>query len=100
MPAYIVAQISITDAKQYAEYTRLTPAAIEKYGGHFIVRGGRSTVLEGPADTRRIVVIEFTTFEQAESFYHSKEYQQARKLRENAAAASFLLVEGWTDRPS
>lgn len=42
MPAYIIAQISITDAKQYAEYTRLTPAAIEKYGGHFIVRGGRS----------------------------------------------------------
>jgi uncharacterized protein (DUF1330 family) len=41
-----------------------------------------------------VVVIEFPSFEAAEQFYRSPEYTAARKLREGAASAQFVAVEG------
>jgi uncharacterized protein (DUF1330 family) len=92
--AYILAQIDVTNPQQYAEYTKLTPAIIEKFGGRFIARGGRSEALEGAAARGRVVVIEFPSFERAQAFYTSAEYQAARKVREGAATVQFVLVEG------
>lgn len=46
---YIIAQVDVTNPQQYAEYTKLTPGLIEKAGGRFIARGGRTATLEGPA---------------------------------------------------
>ena len=92
--AYILAQIDVTNPTQYAEYTKLSPAAIEKFGGRFIARGGRSETLEGTPARGRVVVIEFPSFERAQAFYKSAEYQAARKVREGAATVQFVLVEG------
>jgi len=94
MPAYIIARVQVTDWARYREYTKLTPAAIEKFGGRFIVRGGEMVTLEGPEETGRIVVIEFPSLDQAKAFYHSEEYSRARKLREGAAQGQFLAIEG------
>ena len=94
MAAYIMASIHVTDSQQYAKYTAITPGIISQYGGRFIVRGGLVETLEGPAVTRRIVVIEFPTLEQAKAFYHSAEYARAKELRVGAAEASFFVVEG------
>ena len=94
MPAYIIARVQVTDWDRYREYTKLTPGAIAQFGGRFIVRGGQTTTLEGPAETGRIVVIEFPTFDQAKAFYHSEEYSRVKKLREGAATGQFILVEG------
>ena len=91
---YIVVQADITDPTQYAEYAKLTPDIIAKYGGRFLARGGRTTTLEGPAAKGRVVVIEFPSFDAAQQFYASPEYTAARKVREGAAAAQFVLVEG------
>ena len=41
MPAYLVAEIEITDPAGYAEYGKVVPATVEKYGGKFLVRGGK-----------------------------------------------------------
>ena len=92
--AYILAQIDVTNPQQYAEYTKLSPAAIEKFGGRFIARGGRSETLEGAPARGRVVVIEFPSFERAQAFYKSAEYQAARKVRDGAATVQFVLVEG------
>ena len=94
MPAYIIAHVEVTNPEQYREYTQRTPEAIARYGGKFMVRGGRAITLEGPEDKRRIVVIEFPTLEQAEIFYRSPEYSAARQIRSGAAIASFIAVEG------
>lgn len=92
---YIIAQVDVTNPQQYAEYTKLTPALIEKAGGRFIARGGRTATLEGPAARSRVVIIEFPSFERAQEFYNSPGYVAARKLREGAATAQFVLVEGF-----
>ena len=94
MAAYIIAFIEVTDPERYAQYMKLTPAAIERYGGKFIVRGGEKITLEGPVENRRIVVLEFPTFEAAKTFFDSPEYRHAKSFRDGAAEASFILARG------
>jgi uncharacterized protein (DUF1330 family) len=51
-------------------------------------------VLEGSADNRRVVLVEFPSMEAARAFYNSPEYQQAKAIREPASAAQFVIVQG------
>jgi uncharacterized protein (DUF1330 family) len=51
--------------------------------------------LEGPEESGRIVVLEFPSWEDARAFYHSPEYAEARKIRENAADGQFLAIDGY-----
>ena len=41
-----------------------------------------------------MVVIEFPSFDAAQQFYASPEYTEARKVRDGAASAQFVAVEG------
>lgn len=94
MAAYIIAQIDVHNMEQYKAYTLLTPDAINKYGGKFIVRNGDKEMLEGEAVTKRMVVIEFPDMDTARAFYNSEEYTAAKAVREGAAEGSFLLIDG------
>jgi uncharacterized protein (DUF1330 family) len=94
MPAYIIAQINVTDPVKYQEYAKLAGPANAKYGGKFIVRGGAKTTLEGDIPFQRIVINEFPDVESAKRFYHSVEYQAARKHRLGAADFNMVVVEG------
>lgn len=94
MAAYIIARVRVTDADQYDQYKLLTPAAIAAHGGKFIVRGGEHTVLEGEPDDRRIIVLEFSTPDEARAFYDSPEYVQARDVRAGAAEMEMIVVDG------
>ena len=94
-PAYLIAMVNVTDAQRYAQYAQRTPAAIAQFGGRFIVRGGQTKVLEGDQRPGRVVVIEFPSFQTAQQFYHSPQYQEAKSFRDGAAEANFVLVEGW-----
>ena len=93
--AYMVAQIEVSNPQHYAEYMKVSPAIIDKFGGRFIARGGRAETLEGPAARGRIVIIEFPSFERAQQFYNSPEYGAAKKLRAGAAAFQSVLVESF-----
>ena len=94
MSAYVIARIQVTDPTQYEEYKKLSPGAVAAFGGEFIVRGGESETLEGPDETRRLVVVRFESMDEARAFYHSEQYRAARAQREGAAEAQFVLVDG------
>lgn len=94
MAAYLIVRVNVTNPDQYAEYMKLTPAIIEKYDGKFIVRGGDTVTLEGETETRRVVMVEFPSAEQAQACYNSAEYQAAIEIRKDAADAQFIVVEG------
>ncbi|HXE38706.1 MAG TPA: DUF1330 domain-containing protein [Azonexus sp.] len=92
---YLIAEAKVHDAAAYEQYKPLSLAAVEQYGGRFIVRGGASEVLEGKwSPPQRMVIVEFDSVEQAKAFYHSTEYQAARKIRENAAEMNMLVISG------
>ena len=92
--AYILVQVDVTNPTQYGEYAKLAPAVVAKYGGRYLARAGRTVTLEGTPAKSRVVVLEFPTFERAQEFYQSAEYRAARKLRQGAADAQWIVVEG------
>ncbi len=95
MPAYLIARVDVADWERYREYMRHTPRVIQSFGGRFIARGGETITVEGPPETRRVVLIEFPTFQQAKAFYESSEYRRIKKFRDGAGAAQFVIVDGY-----
>jgi len=94
MPAYIIADIQVTDPAGYDQYRPLAAASIARSGGRFVVRGGKVDLLEGAPEPERIVVIEFPDADTARRWYSSEEYQKALKIRQSASRGRVLLVEG------
>ena len=96
MPAYVVAEIEITNPDGYKDYTALVPATVEQYGGRFVVRGGKAHVLEGEWPERRRVIIEFPSVEAARKWWDSPEYAKPKALRKANSKGRLLLLEGAT----
>jgi len=94
MPAYIIAQVNVTDPAKYQEYAKLAGPATQKYGGRFLVRGGATETKEGGWQPKRLVVLEFASMEQAKKWYHSPDYAPALAIRTKAARSKVVLVEG------
>jgi len=94
MSAYVILDIDVHDPATYEEYKKLGPASIAAFGGRYIVRGGRTEVLEGDWQPNRIVVLEFDTIEMARAWVDSEEYAPARKLRQAAARSNVIIVAG------
>ena len=94
MPAYILAEIDITNPEGYKEYTSVVGATVEKYGGKFLVRGGKAQVLEGEWPERRRVLLEFPTVEAARKWWDSPEYEKPKALRKANSEGRLLLIEG------
>src|SRR5579864_2305932 len=94
MSAYIIVEIEITDPVGYADYKKQAAATVLKYGGKYIVRGGKTEVLEGEWIPKRIVVLEFPTMERAKEWLNCEEYREPRKMRHRTAKTNMLLVEG------
>ncbi|MDQ7080782.1 MAG: DUF1330 domain-containing protein [Paracoccaceae bacterium] len=91
---YWVANVDVDSPEDYAKYVAANAVAFEKYGARFLVRGGKSTVVEGEVRSR-IVVLEFKDYETALACYNSPEYQQALRLRLHCSRANLAIVEGW-----
>ena len=94
MSAYVIAEIDITDPAAYEDYRRQVPAVIARYGGKYIVRGGKVEPLEGGWSPKRIAVVEFPSMEQALKFYRSAEYAPLIAIRQKASRGKLVIVEG------
>ena len=94
MKGYVVCVYkSITNEDKLKEYAFKARTAVEKYKGKFLIRGGKTTTYEGEASPRT-VVIEFPTYEEANLFYNSKEYQEAHNILKGYAVRHHQTVEG------
>jgi uncharacterized protein (DUF1330 family) len=94
MSAYVIVEIDILDPAGYEEYKKLAGATVEKYGGKYIVRGGRTEVLEGNWRPKRIVVLQFESTHRAKEWLSCEEYREPRKMRHRTAETKMILVEG------
>ena len=91
---YWIARIDVRDPEAYKAYIAADAAAFSKYGARFVVRGGKYETLEGTSRARNIV-IEFRDYATALACYRSPEYAEARKLRQGAATADIIVIEGY-----
>jgi uncharacterized protein (DUF1330 family) len=94
MPAYIIVDLEITDPVNYEEYKKLAGDTVEKYGGKYVVRGGKCGTLEGDWAPKRIVVLQFENAERAKAWLNSPEYAEPRRMRHRTAKTRMILVEG------
>jgi uncharacterized protein (DUF1330 family) len=92
--AYMIVEVETTDEALMAEYRKHTPGLIAKFGGKFIVRGGKCVHLEGGWHPSRMVVIEFPDLQAAEHFYYSAEYKPVLDMRLKAGNSKAILVDG------
>ena len=94
MKGYVVCVYkSISNEEKLKEYAIKARAAVEKYKGKFLIRGGKSINNEGEKSPRT-VVIEFPSYNEANSFYNSKEYQEAHSILKGYAVRQHQTVEG------
>jgi uncharacterized protein (DUF1330 family) len=94
MPAYVIVEIDIVDPVGYEEYKELANATVRKYGGKYIVRGGKAETLEGDWDPKRIVMLEFESTRRAKEWLNCEEYREPRKMRHRTARTKMIVVEG------
>ncbi|MGK0447920.1 MAG: hypothetical protein ACJA2M_001700 [Polaribacter sp.] len=100
MPAYLIVNIEIKDAEKIKKYLTSTPEILNKYSGRFLVRGGQIWVAEGNWNPKRLVVVEFDSFEKAKEFYDSEQYEHLKKLRQSSAKTDMIIVNGITNEMS
>lgn len=94
MAAYIIVDVEIEDPVTYDEYIKVVPPTIARFGGKFLVRGGRAERLEGAWEPRRIVVLEFESLARAKQWWASEEYRGPKALRQSCSSAKMIVVEG------
>ena len=94
MPAYVIATIRVKDPVAYEQYKQMVPATIERFGGRYLARGGRSEIVEGDLELGRVVVLEFPTYEHAQRWYSSDGYAAAKRIREGCADGALVFVDG------
>src|SRR6266404_4818680 len=68
MAAYIIVEIEIIDPVSYEEYKKQAAATVHQHGGKYIARGGKTEVLEGDWNPKRIVVLQFESMERGKEF--------------------------------
>ncbi len=94
MSAYIIADVTVTDADKMAEYRQWSTKAMQEHGAEVLVRGGEFEVLEGPWTPSRLVVLKFADRAAAHRFYACETYAHARQIRENAGIMRMVVVDG------
>ena len=90
---YWIARIAVTNPEHYGAYAQALPAVVERFGGRFLVAGGRLEAVEGETKPRN-VVIAFDDYETARACWYSPQYAEVARLREGAAAVDVVIVEG------
>ena len=83
----------IENMETLKKYATKATAAIGKYSGKFLVRGGKNMILEGN-QCPRTVVVEFPNFLQAEKCYNSDEYKEALDILKGSVQRNLQIVEG------
>ena len=84
---------SISNKEKLKEYAVKARDAVEKHKGKFLIRGGKSTSNEGDRSPRT-VVIEFPSYDEANLFYNSKEYQEAHDVLKDYAIRHHQTIQG------
>ena len=94
MTSYFIIQINVKNSENYKEYIKKVTPIVTKFGGEYIVRGGRSENVEGIWPYQRTVILQFPTYEMVKKWHNSEEYKPIRKIREDNSECNAIIIEG------
>jgi uncharacterized protein (DUF1330 family) len=92
MAAYIVSQMRNSSA--YDAYRTAVTELNRKHGARILTRRGTAKCLEGDWQADSMVIIEFESLEAAQRFYDSQEYEEVKKLRQDAPPITIVIIDG------
>ena len=94
-PAYVIAEIDVTNPEPYdKQYVPPAAKAITVGGGKYIVRGGGVVALYGEPPKPRIAVMVFESMEKAQAAFDSSAFKEAKKVGDKYAKFRVYAVEG------
>ena len=92
-PAYVVAEVHVTDPAGFTGYLKQLPATLAPYQAKTLVRA-LPDVREGAPADGQIVILAFNSLQDANHWYESPEYQKIIPLRQKAATTRVYIVDG------
>jgi uncharacterized protein (DUF1330 family) len=94
-PVYQISLEDVSNPEAIAkEYTPLASAASRKYGSRHIANG-MAVSIEGSQPKNRLVIInQWDSLEQLQTWFKSAEYQKAREVGNKYASFQIIAVEG------
>lgn len=95
MVAYLICEVRDADLSAASIYQPKAAEAIAAHGGRYLVRGGSVMLLEGEQEPGRIVIIEFPSGGDLESFYNSEAYRDAKLLRQTTSKSRLISAAGY-----
>ena len=95
MKGYWIVRCHVYDHEEFLKYVEISQSIVEKFGGSFLIRGGKQLEKE-TTGYERTVVVEFPDFNTAKECYESDEYQKALSYVNKSANRTVAIVEGLT----
>jgi uncharacterized protein (DUF1330 family) len=92
-PAYIVAEVHVTDPAGFQDYLKALPATMAPYHVKTLARG-LPDAREGTPPDGQVVLLGFDSLQDANHWYESPEYQKIIPLRQKSATSRVYLVDG------
>ena len=94
MAYYFIVTIKMGDEDIYDKYLQACDEVFAKYSGKYLAVDNDVQAIEGEFGDNRVVIIQFDSRKDFESWYYSKEYQEIVKYRLEGADCKGILVRG------
>ena len=94
MSVYVILDLKVHDPELYAEYQRGVPEVIARYRGRYISRGAPLMTLND-WKPERIVILEFPSAEDLQSFVSAPEYPPRLEIRNRSATSNVVVGDGY-----
>lgn len=92
MPAFIVVDLTVKNPEKLKSYSQLAAETLVPFNGEFLTKGAIE-VLHGEKAFQMKVIIQFPTFQQANDWYQSDNYQNIVELRNEGMTSQFHLID-------
>jgi uncharacterized protein (DUF1330 family) len=91
---YFIGEVlDVTNQADFSTYAAGATETVAKYGGRYLVRGGKTETLEGEPPGR-IIVLAFDSVEAVREWYTSPEYSAIKPIRQRSSSGRAFIVEG------
>jgi uncharacterized protein (DUF1330 family) len=91
--AYMIGSYDITDQAVFDQYIEAASPLVAQYGGRVIVYNPNVAAIEGTSRSV-IAIAEFPSLADAERYYNSPEYTEARKFFTDSTEGFRIITEG------
>jgi uncharacterized protein (DUF1330 family) len=93
-PAYLLAEVQVTDPDTWKQYLAALPSTMAPYKTRTLARANPVALDNSAPPAGNLVIIAFNNMEDVKAFWNSPEYQAIIPLREKSAKTRVYAVEG------